>query len=396
MEKILVVDDDEPNRDLLKSLLASEYEVMVAENGEMAIEIASQQMPDLILLDIQMPGIDGYQTCQRLKDNQENENCPVIFVSAKNNEDEILKGYEVGAVDYLVKPFKPKELRQKIANNLGLVKEKQVWEERLKKTNKVAFQAMTDASVYGDISQFYVDTLKCETYSALAERSLSLMKGWDINSTMQIRDGEQSLMFSISPCQNPLEEKVMSASTSKGRIIDFGQRTIVNGVHVSILVKNMPQDNQAKYGALKDYLAFIIDGMEGRIIALKAENIVKKRTEQLQRVFLFILEYFRAIQDGNYNLRTSSAGIVEKMFEDLNAAICEIGRSNDLSGESEKKVMDVGERCLKETLALFSSGLEFNEQVIKIIESFEKTLANDQLTDSDLEGLIEVLDKAKQ
>ncbi len=118
MKTILIVDDDASNIDLLAFLLMDDYKIMTAESGEEAIEAALTQTPDLVLLDVQMPGIDGYQTCLKLKENNATKNCQVIFVSGNDSEDEKKKGYEVGAVDYIVKPINPKEVRQKVGLNM--------------------------------------------------------------------------------------------------------------------------------------------------------------------------------------------------------------------------------------------------------------------------------------
>ncbi len=119
METILIVDDDATNIELLAFILEDEYKIMTAESGEMAIEIALTHTPELILLDVQMPGLDGYQTCLKLKENNVTKNCPVIFVSANDSEEETKKGYEVGAVDYVVKPINAKEIRDKVRLNIA-------------------------------------------------------------------------------------------------------------------------------------------------------------------------------------------------------------------------------------------------------------------------------------
>ena len=396
METILIVDDEELNRELLSGLLGQDYNVVTATSGEEAIASATEHKPDLILLDILMGGIDGYETCERLKADPETQDSQVIFVSAKNNEDEIMQGYQVGGVDYLVKPFIPTELKQKIRLNIENQGKKSEWETRLNETSQVAFQAMTDASIYGAICQFYVEALKCEDYEQLAKKMLALTTEWGLKTTLQIFADDEPLTYYDTPAKNPIEEKVLIASREKGRIVDFGERSIFNGKHCSFLIKNMPLDDPAKYGAFKDYLAFLLDGMEGRIVALSAEETVRKRNKQLQKVFLYMLGNFRTVQDKNYQLRSSSAEIVEQMMEDLQLSITEIGAVNELSLDSENAILGVGQQCLSNTNELFSTGLKFVEQIEHLIESFETTLARDELTDTDLNALLEVLEHTQQ
>lgn len=117
---ILIVDDSGTNIDILIGLFGDEYDIVVATNGHEALEIVNEEEIDLILLDIMMPKLDGYEVCKKLKQNQTTENIPVIFVTAKNDEDSIEKAYEVGGVDYVTKPFKAKELEVRIKTQLKL------------------------------------------------------------------------------------------------------------------------------------------------------------------------------------------------------------------------------------------------------------------------------------
>ena len=109
--KILVVDDDELLRDLLEFKLRSRgYEVELAEDGEAALEVASASPPDLIVLDGMMPGLDGFQVLQRLSDSGVTCDVPVIMLTARRQEQDVVAGLSLGAQDYLVKPFLPDEL----------------------------------------------------------------------------------------------------------------------------------------------------------------------------------------------------------------------------------------------------------------------------------------------
>ncbi len=104
---ILVVDDTESNIDILVEILGDDYDVSVALDGESALEIVAEEPPDLVLLDIMMPGMDGYEVCRRLKADKKTMDIPVIFVTAEEKIDEKINGYDVGASDYITKPVDP-------------------------------------------------------------------------------------------------------------------------------------------------------------------------------------------------------------------------------------------------------------------------------------------------
>ena len=106
--KTLVVDDELVSRKKLQKIMDTLGQCEVAENGEVALKIAmSENPPDLILLDIIMPGIDGYEVCRRLKADKRTSNIPVIFISAQSEQEDETKGLGLGAVDYITKPFSP-------------------------------------------------------------------------------------------------------------------------------------------------------------------------------------------------------------------------------------------------------------------------------------------------
>lgn len=118
--KILVVDDEVYILHILEFSLGAEgFEVITANNGAVAVEKAMQEKPDLIVLDIMMPVLDGYETCRRLKREPETKHIPVILLTAKGREADKRLGFEVGAVDYVVKPFSPNRLIGRVEEIIG-------------------------------------------------------------------------------------------------------------------------------------------------------------------------------------------------------------------------------------------------------------------------------------
>jgi putative two-component system response regulator len=118
---ILAVDDTPASLKLLTDLLKEDgYEVRAAINGELALHAASQNPPELVLLDIRMPGMDGYEVCRRLKAQPSTRDVPVIFVSAATESDEKVQGFSVGAIDYVTKPYQRNELLARVHTHLEL------------------------------------------------------------------------------------------------------------------------------------------------------------------------------------------------------------------------------------------------------------------------------------
>ncbi len=118
---ILIVDDNPNNVQLLKAVMTMRgFDVLVAKNGLHALETVQNDLPDLILLDIMMPEMDGFEACRKLKENHETSHIPIIFLTAKSHIDDIMKGFELGAVDYITKPFSSNELVARVEIHLKL------------------------------------------------------------------------------------------------------------------------------------------------------------------------------------------------------------------------------------------------------------------------------------
>ncbi len=128
---LLLVDDEPVNLRVLKQLLASDYQLVFAKNGEEALKLAFTRQPNLVLLDVMMPGLTGFEVCRKLKAKNETKHIPVIFVTALNDEHDEAEGFDAGAVDYIIKPISPAIVKARVKNHLSLVQADELLESRL-------------------------------------------------------------------------------------------------------------------------------------------------------------------------------------------------------------------------------------------------------------------------
>lgn len=132
-QTILIVDDEPANIDLLVDCLKNDYQVKAATRGERALKIArSGTPPDMILLDIMMPGMDGFEVCRKLKADLATRHIPVIFVTAKIGVDDEIKGLELGAVDYLTKPISPPIVQARVHAQLALYDQNRMLDSKVR------------------------------------------------------------------------------------------------------------------------------------------------------------------------------------------------------------------------------------------------------------------------
>ena len=152
---VLIVDDNKANIDILLDILNS-YDLIPTLDGETALNIVKTEDIDLILLDIMMPSINGFEVCRRLKENHNTSKIPVIFLTSKDNMSDIKHGFELGAVDYITKPFNPIELKVRINTHLELRSYQQDLEQKIKqelKEKKLKEQIMFQQSKQADMGE---------------------------------------------------------------------------------------------------------------------------------------------------------------------------------------------------------------------------------------------------
>lgn len=174
---ILTVDDVPKNLQVLGTILRKEnYQVSFASSGKAALSIIESDKPDLILLDIMMPEMDGYDVCQKLKSQEDTREIPIIFLTAKNETEDIVKGFEYGAVDYVTKPFNVSELLARVSTHLELKKSKETL-KKLNAMNSKFFGIMSKdirnalIGVKG-VAQFMLDDIKADNKENIVKMAM--------------------------------------------------------------------------------------------------------------------------------------------------------------------------------------------------------------------------------
>lgn len=155
-QRVLVVDDTPENIHILMGILRGQYTVLAANNGERALKLAGMDpQPDLILLDIMMPDMDGYEVCARLKANEQTAGIPVLFVTALTSDENEAKGLEIGALDYITKPFNPVIVKARVKNHLELKRYSDQLEEMVReKTQELMVTRDVTIETLGSLAEY--------------------------------------------------------------------------------------------------------------------------------------------------------------------------------------------------------------------------------------------------
>jgi putative two-component system response regulator len=214
---VLVVDDTAENLQLMHALLRDRYQVRVATKGEACLDLAIQKpQPDLILLDIMMPGIDGFETCRRLKRNAETRNIPVIFLTAMNQDADQEEGFRCGCVDFITKPISPSLTLARVATHVSLKQANDVLADR-------------NRSLYEEVERRTREVQKVQDVTILAMASLA-----------ETRDNETGQHI----CRTQNYIKVLATSLLE----DSEYSTEINEAIIELLYKSAPLHDIGKVG----------------------------------------------------------------------------------------------------------------------------------------------------
>lgn len=373
--KIMVVDDDARNHRIMEGLLEDDYEISSVYSGEACLDALAKNRPDIILLDIMMPGLNGYEVCDSIIRNKATSDLPIIFVSAKDTLEERLKGYEVGAVDYFVKPFDHEELLAKIGKILEYKNEKDQLQQDIAIATNTAKQEATSSSELRVIIKFLNASYQAKSREELAYHIFEATKALGLNARLQFRTAHGDATFSDSGNISPLEESILRGARAKGDIFDFQDKAIFNNEMLSLLVKNMPVQDGARIEQTKQLVCTLLKGTESRLIVLDAESDMQRQKKQLIKLVEYVNAVMGDIGTDIYSIRIRGTSILEEMNEFLE----DLTPTLSLSDQDETSIQTMTRSVSDKMTAVLEKGIVIDDNFMKIIRQL-KALDPDDAT----------------
>lgn len=361
---VLYFEDDEQTSNLVCEYLENKgYQIIhfeaLPDNYSDALTQAAAYQPVIVILDINMPGKDGYEICQILRDSYIDSSVPVIFTSGLMEASDILKAYESGGDDYLTKPVKLSELSVKVSQHLKLKEEVKGATQQLEMANKMAFKAMTASSELGSIMHFNERCIQAKDYESLTKELLEICAQFDLKVSVLIPE-QDNYHISNSGNANVLELKTMEILRNKERVYSWDTRTIFNFHGVSLLVRNMPVDDDERYGEIKDLVCLMLNGAESRLKALKIEAREQEQRLRIQKVAESISEMVLDMEQQKLDLSFGFEKIIEVMEQNVSADILQF----NLLQNEEQVLMNHIDAAMKQARYIFDRSAE-NEKHYK-------------------------------
>ena len=339
------------------------------ENGLEDIKKRINGKPDFVLMDLSLPGISGAQICHELRTDYLDRHVPVIFVSGQMSEKDILEAYDAGADDYLIKPIRLKELRVKLENFSRQQEEHFNQQEQMSGAQKMAFEAMTTSSELGEILRFHEESYLVANLDELMSLLLKAIAKFSLKSSILVF-GEKESFYRDDGQSKPLEQKTLHAFKDQQRIYSWKNRTFFNYEHFSILIRDMPINDEERYGILKDQLCLLFNGVDARIKALLIEKSNQLKAITMKVAADTIANMVMEIESDNVELSQKFEAIILKMESNISADILMF----NLLENEEKVLLEHIVSAIKESSEVFELSLQKEKQYKEIMTSLLRDL----------------------
>ncbi len=375
MHKILVIDDDKITHAFVKRALAKKYAITFTFSGEQGLAELKNHQPEVILLDVEMPGLNGYEVCEHIRANADTADIPVIFFSARGDLRDRMQGFEAGADDYIIKPFHPEELLAKVKVLLQFRQRRHELVKQADEARKTAFIAISSTSDLGQAISFIEKSHSLSSYEHLAAAFFVVTQAMDLNCTLMIKSMDGNRFFSSTyNAVSPMESELIANLATEKRFFDFGVRTQINYPHVSLLIKNMPLDNMERYGRIKDFFPAMLTTADTKIAQIGSQKALVEQMEESRLAFDMITRLLNLIKAELDSNQKQGIKIMRSMLMELDKNLPHLG----LHETHEQYILDRIDIAIEQAHQTISDNKKTNDSFETMLISLNELLGKQQ------------------
>jgi DNA-binding response OmpR family regulator len=323
--KVFVVDDDSIILDVMRSFLEPDYAVSTFDSAESCQALLATEKPDMFLLDVGLPGIDGYAFCRQLKDDPAYARIPVAFVSSHDTINARILGYEAGGIDFVVKPFDPEEVLRKIKVAQSIIKNQQSLEEQAEAAEFLASLVMASMDETGLLLQFMSKLIAWESTQEIAAGLLELLQRYRLDGVVQTRLAHSTETLSAAGANLPLETSIIDHVRGLGRIFEFHKRSVHNFERITIMVNNLPLAEPEYCGRLRDHLSVAAQGVDARLKAIETEEANRRSQAGILLALESISTTIMSLSDAHRRNGVESTALMQELQQTLTNSFFRLG-----------------------------------------------------------------------
>jgi DNA-binding response OmpR family regulator len=347
--KVFVVDDDATTGIMVDSMLDEVADVEYFTSAAACLERLDSGFPDLFLLDVEMPEMDGHALCRRIKAMPAGAPVPVIFLSGHDRLEDVLAGYDAGAEDYVIKPFEHIGLQRKIDNLMRIVRDKieaQAQAKAVEEVVDVFSESLNDNAI---LIKYLRSLNECSEFQDVVNLTLSVLDSYHIEGAIQVRMRQVEKTFSHAGENWPMEIAVMNHVRDMGAIFEFNTRAVFNFGHMSILVINMPLTDSGLCGRIRDNLAIVAESADAKLSAIQSgadkQHLRAEIADLLDGLSKTVGNYGHHYDEARYKASLHTSSLADRLL----AALAHVG----MSAEEEEGIIGLVKTDSEKLIDLF-------------------------------------------
>lgn len=344
--RIVCIDDNPANLLLLEKSLRDQYEILAVSDAEAALSTLVETPPALVLLDVNMPRLNGYELCRRIRDHDAIGDIPIVFLSCMKDLDDRLAGYTAGGDGYVTKPFDLRELRSILQAQIQRRQQLDDSRRNIENLRSMSWTMMRNNSEMGELLRFSQGLAKVKDEAAFVDHLFTTLDNLGLSATLLVKllTGEIVARNDGKPF-TLMEKELLDLARSGPRITANGNKYLFRGDSLILLIRNMPIEDEDLTGRLKDHLCILLDSAEASIAIINGEKeraqLLSERTDQTADGIY--REFDTLIQTAEQLHSQSSASI-----EGLAVALEHAFMVMDLTEEQEQQILKFIERARTE------------------------------------------------
>jgi len=366
---ILCVDDEPVNLIIMEELLRDNYALNTVKSGEGCLEQVGMKKPDLILLDVNMPKMDGLETCERLKTDTDTAEIPIIFVSALASHEELMAGYEAGGDDYIIKPFSEKILQKKVQIVLASQQRKRELEQISDRAVEALKDNLTNTEMLGMVVQFLHRCQRIDDVDELVNNMFDCLREFELESSLLIQAEPENRVWFSDGIDRPMESQILESLRGQDRVLSFGTRLAINSDHVTLLVRKLPS-GQDEIENLRQQLVIMIEGLDTRLHAMQAEMLFDSRRELLTRVLESTRDKLGEIDEQHKRQTLVASEIATEMGNELERSMLQL----DLTEQQKKALLKIIDSGVSKIKSLHDEDYKLEDRFEVIIDDLSSLL----------------------
>lgn len=367
---ICYIDDCEANLSLIKKTFAKQHNVGLVSSPVNAMDYLRNARPDLVLLDVNMPNIDGYEICRAIRTTKELEHVPVVFLTCRASLEDRLTGFEAGGDAYVTKPFELAELVHIVGALLSRYQQLRQVESKAESASNMAWTMLQNNSEIGQVVQYARTLSGVRDESDLLKATFSTLDGFGLRSTVLVSlvSGEIVARSDRKPF-TPIETELLNLARQNERIVHYGNKYVFSGNNCVFLINNMPTNDQELTGRLRDHLAIMLESCDACVELIN----YRKRAQLLQqhaasRTQSTVMQEFGNVVSSFQALNQQANETFEKLTSTIENSFLFLG----LTEEQETQLMSYIEAARHDNDQFKSYGLILQDALNRVADSISE------------------------